>query len=96
MELDTCASSILFVSAAPWLYFKKAQNCFPLLWRCYTGLRTPNTKPCLLNEDLKSFSLEELKVWMALNFLNLNENKTEVVVSGPGVIGGSFSVDTGR
>uniref|UniRef100_A0A3B3HXE2 Uncharacterized protein n=1 Tax=Oryzias latipes TaxID=8090 RepID=A0A3B3HXE2_ORYLA len=27
--------------------------------------------------------LEELKIWMALNFLHLNEEKTEVIVFGP-------------
>lgn len=39
--------------------------------------------------------LDEIKAWMALNFLNFNENKTEVIIFSPGVTGGSMSVDLG-
>uniref|UniRef100_A0A8C4T619 Reverse transcriptase domain-containing protein n=1 Tax=Erpetoichthys calabaricus TaxID=27687 RepID=A0A8C4T619_ERPCA len=35
--------------------------------------------------------LEEVKAWMAVNFLNFNENKTEVIVFGPGGTSGSIS-----
>ncbi len=37
--------------------------------------------------------LDDIKAWMALNFLNFNENKTEVMVFGPN--GSPSSVDLG-
>lgn len=37
----------------------------------------------------------KLKAWMARNFLHLNEKKTEVIVFGPDIIGGSSLMDVG-
>ncbi len=40
--------------------------------------------------------LEEIKAWMALNFLNFNENKTEVMLFTPGGICDSVDLDLGE
>uniref|UniRef100_A0A3P9MP71 Reverse transcriptase domain-containing protein n=1 Tax=Oryzias latipes TaxID=8090 RepID=A0A3P9MP71_ORYLA len=61
----------------------RKHNC---AFHCYaddTQIYVPITK-----KDAHSISplikcLEELKIWMALNFLHLNEEKTEVIVFGP-------------
>ncbi len=37
--------------------------------------------------------LEEIKAWMALNFLNFNENKTEVMLFTPGSTRQSLDLD---
>lgn len=39
--------------------------------------------------------LDEVKTWMALNFLHFKDKKTEVLVVGPGTTGGSSPVDLG-
>lgn len=39
--------------------------------------------------------LDEVRAWMALNFLHLNEKNTEVIVFGPSANSGSSLVDLG-
>lgn len=71
------------------LYFLEGINCYADDTQVYMPVKKKNDYTRQALNDC----LEEVKAWLALNFLNFNENKTKVLSFGLGVTGGSFPVD---
>lgn len=85
---------VFIIYASNWCYFSKTQNIISLLHRWYTNIYACKKGSNHSLWPLLTY-LNDLKTWLAANFLHLKEGKTEIVVFAPSNVSESPWVDLG-